>query len=155
MRFGATPPCDGTLTDVYLSPEDFCHKLPANVSLEEGALLEPLSVAAHIVVKQAQVKMGDNVIVFGAGPIGLLCCAVAKAYGAQRIVAVDINASRLAFAKRYAATNVVDAQIHSGTGAVESARLQSVADTSLKQQTKLILHGCAPDLNTKYARACD
>ena len=49
-------------------------------------------------------RHGRNVLVFGAGPIGLLCAAVAKALGATEIVVVDIDSSRLEFAKQYAAT---------------------------------------------------
>lgn len=105
MRFAATPPYDGTLCDIYRLPEDFCHKLPDSVSLQEGAMAEPLSVAVHVMTKQASVQLGDHVIIFGAGPIGLLCCAVARAYGAEKIIAIDINEARLDFAKEYAATN--------------------------------------------------
>lgn len=103
MAFAATPPFDGTLAKYYTLPEDFCYKLPENVSLEEGALIEPLGVATHI-VKQAEIKPGQNVIVFGAGPVGLLCAAVAKAFGANKIIQVDINQERLEFAGKYAAT---------------------------------------------------
>jgi D-xylulose reductase len=104
MHFAATPPFDGTLTGFYTSPEDFCYKLPDHVSLQEGALIEPLAVAVHI-VKQAEVKPGQSVVVMGAGPIGLLCCAVAKAYGAITVVSVDIQPSRLEFAASYASTH--------------------------------------------------
>ncbi|MCJ1372691.1 hypothetical protein MMC20_003916 [Loxospora ochrophaea] len=103
MEFASTPPFDGTLAKYYVLPEDFCFTLPANVTLEEGALVEPLSVAVHI-VKQGGVKPGDTVVVFGAGPVGLLCCGVAKAFGAEKIVSVDIVEERLTFAKGFAAT---------------------------------------------------
>src|ERR1700753_142174 len=53
MAFAATPPFDGTLAKFYRLPEDFCYKLPSHVSLEEGALVEPLAVAVHITKKQA------------------------------------------------------------------------------------------------------
>jgi D-xylulose reductase len=122
MRFAATPPYDGTLTDVYRLPEDRCHKIPDVVSLEEGALIEPLSVAVHIIVRQGSIQLGDNVIVFGAGPIGLLCCAVAKAYGAASIIAVDINASRLGFAAAYAATSIFNPSEHNSLSAAEIAQ---------------------------------
>jgi D-xylulose reductase len=104
MRFAASPPVDGTLTGFYTSPEDFCYKLPEHVSLQEGALIEPLAVAVHI-VKQAEIKPGQSVVVMGAGPVGLLCLAMAKAYGASTLVAVDIQPSRLEFAASYAATH--------------------------------------------------
>ncbi|GAB7353252.1 hypothetical protein MBLNU459_g3762t1 [Dothideomycetes sp. NU459] len=109
MRFAATPPYDGTLARYYRLPEDFCYKLPEHVSLEHGALAEPLSVAVHI-TRQADVKPGQSVVVFGAGPVGLLCMAVAKAFGAAKVVAVDINEERLAFAQGYAATHAFRAQ---------------------------------------------
>jgi len=104
MKFAATPPYGGTLTGYYTSPEDFCYKLPSHVTLQEGALLEPLAVAVHI-TKQAEIKPGQTVVVMGAGPVGLLCCAVAKAYGASTVVSVDIQPQRLEFAKSYAATH--------------------------------------------------
>jgi D-xylulose reductase len=104
MAFAATPPFDGTLARYYVLPEDFCYKLPENMSLEEGALIEPTAVAVHI-TRQAAIKPGDSVVVFGAGPVGLLCCAVAKAYGASKIVTVDINEERCNFALKYAATH--------------------------------------------------
>ncbi|KAL1958972.1 hypothetical protein VTO42DRAFT_3525 [Malbranchea cinnamomea] len=103
MKFAATPPYDGTLAKYYILPEDFCYVLPDNVSLEEGALMEPLAVAVHI-TKQSEIKPGDSVVVYGAGPVGLLCCAVARAYGASKVIAVDIQPARLEFALKYAAT---------------------------------------------------
>ena len=104
MAFAATPPIDGTLAKYYVLPEDFCYKLPEHVSLEEGALVEPLAVAVHI-TKQSLLRHGDNVVVFGAGPVGLLCCAVSRALGAAKAVAVDIQPDRLKFAKEYIATS--------------------------------------------------
>jgi D-xylulose reductase len=104
MRFAASPPIDGTLAGFYTSPEDFCYKLPEHISLQEGALIEPLAVAVHI-VKQAEIKPGQSVVVMGAGPVGLLCLAMAKAYGASTLVAVDIQPARLEFAAKYAATH--------------------------------------------------
>lgn len=104
MRFAATPPYDGTLTGFYTAAEDFCYKLPDQVSLQEGALVEPLAVAVHI-TKQAEISPGASVVIMGAGPVGLLCCAVAKAFGATKVVSVDIQQGRLDFAKGYAATH--------------------------------------------------
>lgn len=105
MAFAATPPNDGTLAKYYVLPEDFCYKIPDDISLQEAAVVEPLAVAVHI-VKQAAVSPGQTVVVFGAGPVGLLCCAVARAFGASTTIAVDIQATRLDFAKEYAATAV-------------------------------------------------
>lgn len=97
MAFAATPPYDGTLCRYYLLPEDFCVKLPDHVSLEEGALVEPLAVGVHA-NRLIDVKFGDSMIVFGAGPIGLLCAGVAKAFGCDKILIVDLVPDKLSFA---------------------------------------------------------
>ncbi|BGP49477.1 hypothetical protein JCM10450v2_005368 [Rhodotorula kratochvilovae] len=99
MVFAATPPYDGTLAGYYTLPADLCYKLPENMSLEEGAMLEPMSVAVHAVHKVGQMPHAANVVVFGAGPVGLLTCAVAKGLGARKVIAIDIQEARLQFAK--------------------------------------------------------
>jgi len=68
-----------------------------------------LAVAVHI-TKQAGIKHGDSVVVFGAGPVGLLCCGVAKALGASKVIAVDIQKPRLEFAREFAATGTYESQ---------------------------------------------
>ncbi|KAI0160714.1 GroES-like protein [Xylariaceae sp. FL1272] len=109
MKFAATPPYDGTLTGFWTSPADFCYKLPDSVSLQEGALIEPLAVAVHI-VRQAVVTPGQSVVVMGAGPVGLLCAAVAGAYGASTVASVDIVQSKLDFAKSFCSTHIYTSQ---------------------------------------------
>ncbi|KAI0091981.1 xylitol dehydrogenase [Irpex rosettiformis] len=104
--FAATPPYDGTLARYYRIPGDLTYKLPDNLSLEDGAMAEPLAVGIHSVANIGKLRANQKVIVFGAGPVGLLCMAVAKALGASRVIAVDIIPSRLEFAKSYAATDV-------------------------------------------------
>ncbi|KAI9270563.1 chaperonin 10-like protein [Phascolomyces articulosus] len=99
-KFAATPPTHGTLSNYYSHPEDFCFKLPDNISLEEGALIEPLSVGMYA-IERANVKPADVVLVLGAGPVGLLTCAAAKAAGAGQVIVADLIPSRLEFAKTY------------------------------------------------------
>lgn len=67
--------------------------------------VEPLSVAVHAVANIGNFRATQTIAVWGAGPVGLLCMAVAKALGATRVIAIDIVASRLEFAKSYAATD--------------------------------------------------
>lgn len=94
---GPGPVVHGTLATYFRVPEDFCYRLPDGVGLEEGVVFEPLAVATHG-VRLADVKPGDDVVVFGVGPVGVLSCAVAKEFGAANIVVVDINMERLEFA---------------------------------------------------------
>ena len=67
--------------------------------------IEPLSVAVHAVANLANFRATQAIAVWGAGPVGLLCMAVAKALGAARVIAIDIVPSRLEFAKNYVATD--------------------------------------------------
>jgi D-xylulose reductase len=81
------------------------YKLPDSVDLVYGAMMEPLSVAVHAVANKGECRANMNVLIMGAGPVGLLAMGVAKGMGARTIVAVDINEERLNFAKTYAATH--------------------------------------------------
>jgi D-xylulose reductase len=106
VKFAATPPYDGTLSRYYAVPSDLAYPLPPQLTLEDGAMMEPLSVAVHAVSKLGGLKANQSIAVFGCGPVGILCMAVAKALGASRVIAVDIVTPRLEFAKSYAATEV-------------------------------------------------
>jgi D-xylulose reductase len=122
MAFAATPPYDGTLARYYRVPADLAYRLPDNLSLEDGAMvrlwvsrtetsvltlqqMEPLSVGIHSVSTLGNFRSTQSIAVFGCGPVGLVVMAVAKALGAERVIAVDIVPSRLEFAKSYAATH--------------------------------------------------
>lgn len=85
VRFFATPPVDGAFCEYVTLPAPFAHALPPEVSLEDGALLEPLSVAVAAMEK-GQVGMGSDVLVAGAGPIGIMIVQAALAYGARHVV---------------------------------------------------------------------
>lgn len=84
---------------------DYCYPLPGHLNAEDGALVEPVAVSVQI-AKVADLRAGQTVVVFGCGPIGVLCQAVAKAYGAKKVIGVDISQSRAEFAKKFAADEV-------------------------------------------------
>ncbi|KAG8181968.1 hypothetical protein JTE90_026906 [Oedothorax gibbosus] len=98
VTFAATPPTDGTLCRYFAINADFCFKLPDHVSLEEGALIEPLSVAVHA-CRRAGVEAGKIILICGAGPIGLVNILSCKAMGASKICITDISENRLEVAK--------------------------------------------------------
>ena len=105
MIFAATPPWDGTLAKYYVNAADFCYKVPDQMSMEEAAMVEPVSVAVAI-AKTADLRAHQTVLVFGCGPIGVLSQAVAKAYGAKKVIGVDVVQSRLEVAKSYEVDHV-------------------------------------------------
>lgn len=81
-----------------MHPANLCFKLPENVSLEEGAMCEPLSVGIHA-CRRANISPDTKVLILGAGPIGLLTMLAARAFGAPRVIIADVDDHRLSFAK--------------------------------------------------------
>jgi threonine 3-dehydrogenase len=80
--------------------------LPDSVSLDIAALLDPLGNAVH--TAQQFDLMGQNVLVTGAGPIGIMAAAVARRAGARAVILTDINAYRLALAGKLADVRTVN-----------------------------------------------
>jgi D-xylulose reductase len=123
MVFAATPPYDGTLGRFYKVPSHNAYVLPEGVSLEDGALMEPLSVGVHAVSKLGGFRTNQSIAVFGCGPVGILCMAVAKALGANRIIAIDIVQERLAFAQSYVgAETYLPPPLNSGESKVDYSK---------------------------------
>lgn len=104
--FCATPPVHGNLTRFYAHAADFCFKLPDHVTMEEAALLEPLSVGIHA-CRRANVTLGSKVLILGAGPIGLVSLIAAKSMGAQDILITDLMEDRLKIAAELGATHTL------------------------------------------------
>jgi L-iditol 2-dehydrogenase len=109
VEFLATPPYHGCLTKYIAFPENMAFKLPDNVSSKEGALVEPLAVGLHA-ASQGNVKLGDRVVILGAGAIGLVTLLACKAYGATEVTVVDVIEKRLEVAKKLGATHVINAK---------------------------------------------
>jgi L-iditol 2-dehydrogenase len=101
--FLATPPHDGAFADYLAWPAEYLYKLPDSLSLDEGAMLEPLSVGLFAVWR-AGVRPGDSVAIFGAGPIGLTTLQCALAAGAATAIVVDVVETRLEIARKMGAT---------------------------------------------------
>lgn len=91
------PHAQGTLQERINHPAEWCHKLPEDMSLDLGALLEPLGVAIHS-TRRAALPPNANVLVFGAGAVGLLVAATVKIGGAKTVVIADIDEPRVQFA---------------------------------------------------------
>ena len=88
----------GAFQSYWTVPAYTLHRMPEQLSLAHGALIEPLAVACHD-VRLADVKRGDQVVVIGGGPIGMLVALVAQQAGADVIVS-EINPYRVDLANR-------------------------------------------------------
>jgi (R,R)-butanediol dehydrogenase/meso-butanediol dehydrogenase/diacetyl reductase len=94
------------LRDVDAHPQSLC-RVPAHVSLEHAALVEPLSVAAHT-VNRVDPKPGESVAVFGVGPIGLGIVMAMRARGVDDIAVFDLSPRRREMARRAGARAAFD-----------------------------------------------
>ena len=107
VRFCGTPPIDGVFAEYAVMPAENCFLLPEGLTADEGALLEPLGIAIHT-VDLAHLKVGHTVAILGAGPIGLLTAAVARAAGAGALYMTEPNPRRRAYALAHYADAVFD-----------------------------------------------
>lgn len=94
VRFWATPPVHGILRPTCVHPAAYTYRLPDQVSLAQGAMVEPLAVGMHAATK-ARIAPGDIAVVMGAGPIGLLTALSALAAGCARVFVSDIATPKL------------------------------------------------------------
>lgn len=128
----------------YVVVEDYMvHKIPENVSFEQGAIVEPAAVSAYA-IQQSNLQMGETIFVSGAGPIGLLAVQVAVAVGASKIFVSDLSEKRLEKAKEVGATHTfnpmetdVPAEIRKITGIgadvfIDAAGVQASYDSGIK-----------------------
>lgn len=99
VDFYSVPPAHGTLRRYHIHPAGWLHKVPDTMSYAEIALLEPLSVCLHATAK-AELRLGQPVLVTGAGPIGVVQLLCASASGCSPLVITDLSKERLDFAKK-------------------------------------------------------
>jgi L-iditol 2-dehydrogenase len=106
VRFPAAPPVEGALSELYVHPAHLCVPMPKRMSFAEGALLEPLGVAIHVLTL-AKVAPGGTVAILGGGPVGLLIEQLAVRTAGAVYVSEPIP-ERRGFAERLGATAVCD-----------------------------------------------
>jgi 2-desacetyl-2-hydroxyethyl bacteriochlorophyllide A dehydrogenase len=97
----------GGFAPYFVAPESWVHHLPAFLSYEEGALLEPLAVAVHG-ARLAPPGLGYSAAIFGAGGIGLFLLQVVKAAGCGAVFIVDLLEHRLKAALALGASQAID-----------------------------------------------
>ena len=110
----------GALRERLHWPDHLLHPLPDTLSDDAGALLEPLGVAIHA-VGLGHVRLGSDVAVIGAGPIGILAVQVARRAGARRVFVVEPLEHRRSAALRAGADNAwapehAVEELHDATG---------------------------------------
>lgn len=98
---------NGAMADYITVFEPYVYKLPDHLSYDGGALIEPLAVAAHA-ARRGDVKLGEKVLVIGAGAIGILTAALCRRMGAGEVAIADFSAARLKLALELGATTAIN-----------------------------------------------
>lgn len=151
VQFFATPPVDGAFAEFVVLPRAFVHPVPAHVSYDAAALIEPLSVGVWACEK-GDVRVGTRVLVTGAGPVGIMAALVARANGASVVTISDVNPERLARAaelgfetvdaRSASLSEVVEADVLLECSGASSAMEQGIR--SVAPAGRVVLVGMAP-----------
>lgn len=154
------PHVQGGFAARVVVPADQVRPLPAGLGLRRAALAEPLSVALHAVRRAGEVT-GRHVLVTGAGPIGCLVVAAAKAAGAGSVTVTDLLPVALEYARAAGADTVVRADDPGDAGwprevdvAIEASGVAAGLDTCLRLVRRggvVVQLGMLPPGNAPFA----
>ena len=115
----------------YLSiPASNLYKLPDKVTDELGAILDPFGNATHTALSYDMV--GEDVLITGAGPIGIMAVAIAKFCGARNVVITDVNPCRLQLAEKMGATRAVNVANQKLTDVMSELKMTEGFDVGLE-----------------------
>jgi len=93
---------DGAMAEYFVANSEKTYRIPPEISFEDAALVEPAAVALHA-VRGSNLRVGDNVLIIGAGTIGLMLLQCCKAAGASSTIVTDLIDFRLDIARRLGA----------------------------------------------------
>ncbi len=122
---------DGAFAEHVAVPQHILYRLPAGVSFEQAAMVEPVAVAAHA-VGLTPIAVGDTAVVVGAGMIGLCLVQVLRAAGCARVFAVDLEPERRELARKLGADVALDPQSDDVVRAVAQATDGRGADVAFE-----------------------
>jgi threonine 3-dehydrogenase len=120
----------GAFAEYLVIPAFNAFKIPDNISDDLAAIFDPFGNAVHTTLSYDLV--GEDVLITGAGPIGIMAVAVAKHVGARNVVITDINPYRLALAEKMGATCAVDVSKTSLTDVMKTLGMTEGFDVGLE-----------------------
>ncbi|KAH8803468.1 chaperonin 10-like protein [Xylogone sp. PMI_703] len=126
--FAATPPWEGTLAKYYIVAADYCYRIPDDLDMEQGALVEPVACAVQM-VKVGSVRANQTV--------------VSKIHGAKKVIGVDISKGRLDFTKSFGAADDIFFPPPKPADAVSDTEWSEKLAAMIKEQFNL---GDGPDV---------
>ncbi|OBT54775.1 hypothetical protein VE04_03463 [Pseudogymnoascus sp. 24MN13] len=141
VAFTGAPPHHGSIRRYHVHRAKYLHRLPDSLSYTDGALLEPLSVVIHG-LERSPLRLGQPALICGAGPIGLITLAAAKASGAWPLVITDIDVSRLEFAKKYVPECETFLMPTSGIPEEHAAEIAALFVKGLSSEQPAVVYEC-------------
>jgi L-gulonate 5-dehydrogenase len=143
---------DGGFQDHFVVPAVNLHRLPEDMDLDTAVLAEPLTVACQAVFRSG-VMAGDKVIIFGAGPIGLLALQVVTSYLGAAALVVDVLSQRLKLAEKLGAAATVDVSGWTGPG-TSPALIHAVKDWTEGDMAAVAIEATGHPASTTAAIDC-
>ena len=144
---------DGAIAEYISVPEKNVYRLPDSMSLQEGALVEPVSCAVHG-MHCLNAKSGDTFLIVGAGTMGLLLLQLALRGGASKVTVIDVNTQRLERAKQLGASSThtdirhyVEDEPSGFDCVIDATGVASVIESAfmaVKRGGKFMMFGVAP-----------
>jgi len=121
----------GAFAEFVAVPAHILYRLPDNITFEQAAMVEAVSVAVHA-VERTPVHLGDSAVVFGGGMIGLLCLQTLKAAGCGFTAVVDLDAGKLETAKKLGADLCINPSERDAPEAIREATGGRGADIAME-----------------------
>lgn len=122
---------NGAFAEFVVVPQNISYHLPKNLAFEHAALIEAVSIAVHA-ANRTPVKLGDTAVVVGSGMIGLLVVQAIRLRGCARVIAVDLEDSKLAIAKSLGVDEIINAKNSDVVAEVKRLTGGKGADVSLE-----------------------
>lgn len=110
---------NGAMAQYVVAPERNLLRIPDSLSLEEGALIEPAAVALHALRGAGGCGVGESVVIFGAGPIGIMAAQWARAMGAAQVIIADPVTRKLELAAQLGFKHGIDPCQHDAVSMIE------------------------------------
>jgi threonine 3-dehydrogenase len=120
----------GCFAEFIVIPAVNAYPIPPEIKDEQAAILDPLGNAAHTALSYDLV--GEDVLITGAGPVGIMAAAIARHAGARHVVITDVNPYRLALAKKMGASLAIDSRNTSLDEVMKTLKMHEGFDVGLE-----------------------
>jgi threonine 3-dehydrogenase len=120
----------GAFAELLVIPADNVYRIPDDIPDEVASILDPFGNAAHTALSFDLV--GEDVLVTGAGPIGVMAAAIARHVGARHVVVTDVNDYRLGLARRLGASRTVNVAREDLRGVMRELGMREGFDVGLE-----------------------